>query len=122
MSTIENKIQIQGAVLQQARMAKNLSLAEVAKELCCSTNQLQQIEGGQSSLFYNVDHQNQVARKLANYLGVPLTQAFHTVDPEVLVPEEDRLENPSNWRKVIGGVLFFSLIIFGLLFVIYSQQ
>lgn len=61
---------IDGSVLRVARESHHLSQAELAKTLCLSIKQVNQLECGEHHSFYSLKHRYQVALKVAAYLGL----------------------------------------------------
>lgn len=77
---------IDGARLRQLREAAGLSVSALARMAALSKNQIEQLESGGDSLFYNPGVKRQAARKLATLLGV---------DPKtVLTDPDERLPSP----------------------------
>jgi transcriptional regulator with XRE-family HTH domain len=69
---------IDGARLRQLREEAGLSLSALARTAALSKNQIEQLENGGDSLFYNPGVKRQAARKLATLLGV---------DPKTIVTD-----------------------------------
>lgn len=77
---------IDGARLRQLREKAGLSVSALARMAALSKNQIEQLESGGDSLFYNPGVKRQAARKLAALLGV---------DPKtVLTDPDERLPSP----------------------------
>lgn len=75
---------IDGSVLKAAREGRHLSQAELAKMLCLSIKQVDQLERGASSSFYSLKHRYQVALKVATYLGLNDKEIWQVSD--IVVP------------------------------------
>jgi transcriptional regulator with XRE-family HTH domain len=56
--------------LKQARLDKNLSEAELAKECALVAKHIIQLENGETSNFFSAHHKVQVAKKVGRYLGL----------------------------------------------------
>jgi transcriptional regulator with XRE-family HTH domain len=56
--------------LKKARIAKNLTEAELAKECVLVAKHIIQLENGETSNFFSAHHKVQVAKKVGRYLGL----------------------------------------------------
>lgn len=61
---------IDGESLKKARIAKNLTEAELAKECALVAKHIIQLENGETSNFFSAHHKVQVAKKVGRYLGL----------------------------------------------------
>ena len=61
---------IDGACLKKARIEKNLTEAELAKECVLVAKHIIQLENGETSNFFSAHHKVQVAKKVGRYLGL----------------------------------------------------
>ena len=61
---------IDGENLKKARIAKNLTEAELAKECALVAKHITQLENGETSNFFSAHHKVQVAKKVGRYLGL----------------------------------------------------
>ncbi len=61
---------IDGDSLKKARLEKNLTEAELAKECVLVAKHIIQLENGETSNFFSAHHKVQVARKVGRYLGL----------------------------------------------------
>ncbi len=61
---------IDGERLKEARIEKNLTEAELAKECVLVAKHIIQLENGETSNFFSADHKVQVAKKVGRYLGL----------------------------------------------------
>jgi transcriptional regulator with XRE-family HTH domain len=59
--------------LRQARQARSLSIADIAKALLLSDNQIADLEADQFGAFYTAAYAERAARRYAEYLGVDLS-------------------------------------------------
>ena len=69
-SNLSNEPLINGDKLKQARLDKNLSEAELAKECALVAKHIIQLENGETSNFFSAHHKVQVAKKVGRYLGL----------------------------------------------------
>lgn len=60
----------------KAREAKCLSHKDVATALCLSPKHIEQLENNESSIFFSLKHRNQVAKKVAEFLNISISDAF----------------------------------------------
>lgn len=63
--------EIFGNVLSEGRNTKNLSRSELAGVLCLAAKHIEQLEEGGDSAFFSKAHKVQVAKKVADHLGIP---------------------------------------------------
>lgn len=63
--------EIFGTVLSEGRTAKNLSRSDLAGLLCLAPKHIEQLEEGGESAFFSKAHKVQVAKKVADHLGIP---------------------------------------------------
>lgn len=69
---IEQQIpEIFGDVLSEGRNTKNLSRSDLAGVLCLAAKHIEQLEEGGNSAFFSKAHKVQVAKKVADHLGIP---------------------------------------------------
>ncbi len=61
---------IDGERLKEARIEKNLTEAELAKECVLVAKHIIQLENGETSNFFSAHHKVQVAKKVGRYLGL----------------------------------------------------
>ncbi len=61
---------IDGERLKEARIEKNLTEAELAKECILVAKHIIQLENGETSNFFSAHHKVQVAKKVGRYLGL----------------------------------------------------
>jgi transcriptional regulator with XRE-family HTH domain len=61
---------IDGEYLKKARIEKNLTEAELAKECVLVAKHIIQLENGETSNFFSAHHKVQVAKKVGRYLGL----------------------------------------------------
>ncbi len=61
---------IDGECLKKARIEKNLTEAELAKECVLVAKHIIQLENGETSNFFSAHHKVQVAKKVGRYLGL----------------------------------------------------
>ena len=61
---------IDGERLKKARIEKNLTEAELAKECVLVAKHIMQLENGETSNFFSAHHKVQVAKKVGRYLGL----------------------------------------------------
>ncbi len=61
---------IDGERLKEARIEKNLTEAELAKECVLVAKHIIQLENGEISNFFSAHHKVQVAKKVGRYLGL----------------------------------------------------
>jgi len=61
---------ISGDSLKKARLEKNLTEAELAKECVLVAKHIIQLENGETSNFFSAHHKVQVAKKVGRYLGL----------------------------------------------------
>ncbi len=61
---------IDGKRLKEARIEKNLTEAELAKECVLVAKHIIQLENGETSNFFSAHHKVQVAKKVGRYLGL----------------------------------------------------
>ena len=69
-NNLSNEPLINGDKLKQARLDKNLSEAELAKECVLVAKHIIQLENGETSNFFSAHHKVQVAKKVGRYLGL----------------------------------------------------
>ncbi len=69
-NNLSSKPMINGDKLKQARLDKNLSEAELAKECVLVAKHIIQLENGETSNFFSAHHKVQVAKKVGRYLGL----------------------------------------------------
>ena len=69
-NNLSNEPLINGDKLKQARLDKNLSEAELAKECALVAKHIIQLENGETSNFFSAHHKVQVAKKVGRYLGL----------------------------------------------------
>jgi transcriptional regulator with XRE-family HTH domain len=69
-SSVDPLPEIEAEYIKAKRESLNISLADLAKKLCITEGQLEQIENGKKDKFYSYQHKNQVARKVAAELGI----------------------------------------------------
>ncbi len=69
-NNLSSKPMINGDKLKQARLDKNLSEAELAKECVLVAKHIIQLEYGETSNFFSAHHKVQVAKKVGRYLGL----------------------------------------------------
>ncbi len=70
INNLSNEPLINGDKLKQARLYKNLSEAELAKECVLVAKHIIQLENGETSNFFSAHHKVQVAKKVGRYLGL----------------------------------------------------
>ena len=126
MLYIDIEYYILGNNFQHERELKGLTRAYLAQKLCCSTQQIQQIEEGGSSSFYTEAQKLKTARKLAHYLEMSEDQAFLAKDSEIL--QEVKISSPpptiktaSNEITLGSKVGFATILIVLSSFVIYQM-
>ncbi len=61
---------IDGECLKKARIEKNLTEAELAKECVLVAKHIIQLENGETSNFFSAHHKVEVAKKVGRYLGL----------------------------------------------------
>ena len=61
---------IDGECLKKARIEKNLTEAELAKECILVAKHIIQLENGETSNFFSAHHKVQVAKEVGRYLGL----------------------------------------------------
>jgi len=61
---------IDGECLKKARIEKNLTETELAKECVLVAKHIMQLENGETSNFFSAHHKVQVAKKVGRYLGL----------------------------------------------------
>ena len=74
--SIDNLPEIEAEFIKAKRESLNISRFDLAKKLCITEGQLEQIENGQKDKFYSYHHKNQVARKVAAELGIKEEDLF----------------------------------------------
>lgn len=74
--SIDNLPEIEAEFIKARRESLNISRSALAKKLCITEAQLEQIENGQKDKFYSYHHKNQVARKVAAELGIKEQDLF----------------------------------------------
>jgi transcriptional regulator with XRE-family HTH domain len=74
--SIDNLPEIEAEFIKARRESLNISRFDLAKKLCITEGQLEQIENGQKDKFYSYHHKNQVARKVAAELGIKEQDLF----------------------------------------------
>lgn len=67
---------VRGEVLQKAREAKGLSVAELASKVCFSVKQIEQLENGERSHFYSLAIKASAAKRVADELGIEHEDVF----------------------------------------------
>jgi transcriptional regulator with XRE-family HTH domain len=75
-TSIDNLPEIEAEFIKARRESLNISRFDLAKKLCITEGQLEQIENGQKDKFYSYQHKNQVARKVAAELGIKEQDLF----------------------------------------------
>ncbi|MEN9930941.1 MAG: hypothetical protein RL604_1188 [Pseudomonadota bacterium] len=68
--------EIEAEFIKARRESLNISRSDLAKKLCITEAQLEQIENGKKDKFYSYQHKNQVARKVAAELGIQEKDLF----------------------------------------------
>ncbi len=74
--SIDTLPEIEAEFIKAKRESLNISRSALAKKLCITEAQLEQIENGQKDKFYSYHHKNQVARKVAAELGIHENDLF----------------------------------------------
>jgi|LauGreDrversion4_2_1035121.scaffolds.fasta_scaffold132932_1 transcriptional regulator with XRE-family HTH domain len=74
--SVDTLPEIEAEFIKARRESLNISRSELAKKLCITEAQLEQIENGQKDKFYSYHHKNQVARKVAAELGIEEKDLF----------------------------------------------
>jgi transcriptional regulator with XRE-family HTH domain len=69
-SSVDPLPEIEAEFIKAKRESLNISRYDLAKKLCITEAQLEQIENGKKDKFYSYQHKNQVARKVAAELGI----------------------------------------------------
>jgi transcriptional regulator with XRE-family HTH domain len=69
-SSVDPLPEIEAEFIKAKRESLNISRSALAKKLCITEAQLEQIENGKKDKFYSYQHKNQVARKVAAELGI----------------------------------------------------
>ena len=69
---------IDGERLKEARIEKNLTEAELAKECVLVAKHIIQLENGETSNFFSAHHKVQVAKKVGRYLGLEESEYLNT--------------------------------------------
>lgn len=70
---------IDGETLKKARLEKNLTEAELAKECVLVAKHIIQLENGETSNFFSAHHKVQVAKKVGRYLGLEVSEYLNSV-------------------------------------------
>lgn len=76
-SRVEKIPEILGESLRKGREAKKLSPSDLAGILCLSTKHILQLEEGGETSFFSKSHKVQVAKKVADYLGLSYSDILH---------------------------------------------
>jgi transcriptional regulator with XRE-family HTH domain len=63
-SSVDPLPEIEAEFIKAKRESLNISRSDLAKKLCITEAQLEEIENGKKDKFYSYQHKNQVARKL----------------------------------------------------------
>lgn len=80
--------EINGDVFKSARLAQDLSFADLANQATLSAKQVEQIENGESGSFYSLKIKNTAAIKLAKILSISDDEIFkEPIAPIVQAPE-----------------------------------
>jgi transcriptional regulator with XRE-family HTH domain len=83
MKSRGNTLDVNGEAFFNARDKKRLSQDELAKELCLSGKHIAELEANKCVVFFSYNHRQQVAKKVAIYLGISEDEAFiHPNKPE----------------------------------------
>ncbi len=69
---------IDGECLKKARIEKNLTEAELAKECVLVAKHIIQLENGETSNFFSAHHKVQVAKKVGRYLGLEVGEYLNS--------------------------------------------
>jgi transcriptional regulator with XRE-family HTH domain len=75
-SSVDPLPEIEAEFIKAKRESLNISRSDLAKKLCITEAQLEQIENGKKDKFYSYQHKNQVARKVAAELGIHENDLF----------------------------------------------
>jgi transcriptional regulator with XRE-family HTH domain len=75
-SSVDPLPEIEAEFIKAKRESLNISRSDLAKKLCITEAQLEEIENGKKDKFYSYQHKNQVARKVAAELGIHENDLF----------------------------------------------
>lgn len=100
---INNRIpEVRGDVLKRAREANGLSVSELAKRVCFSVKQIEQLENGEKSHFYSLAIKANAAKRVADELGLAHEEVFD-FGPD-LVEEAKAVESIATEKSHEGEV------------------
>jgi transcriptional regulator with XRE-family HTH domain len=75
-SSVDPLPEIEAEFIKAKRESLNISRSDLAKKLCITEAQLEEIENGKKDKFYSYQHKNQVAKKVAAELGIHENDLF----------------------------------------------
>ena len=100
---INNRIpEVRGDVLKRAREANGLSVSELAKRVCFSVKQIEQLENGEKSHFYSLAIKANAVKRVADELGLVHEEVFD-FGPD-LVEEAKAVESIATGKSHEGEV------------------
>lgn len=99
---VEQEIpEIFGAVLSEGRTAKGLSRSDLAGVLCLAARHIEQLEEGGESAFFSKAHKVQVAKKVADHLGLSYEKILSSV---TVLPAKDAVDQIVSTDQVVDKV------------------
>ena len=123
MQYIDIEAYIIGENFKFERELKGYSRAQLAQKVCCSVQQIQQIEDGGKSYFYTEAQKLKTAKKLAQFLEMSEEKAFLGIAPEIKndlkvgnlpISEKPAFQGISLGGKLGFGVLSILILGFGM--------